>query len=883
MSSTQQKIEIQETANKELSYLTQEYAMQDIIEFCDKHGIEWFPIILEYSETDKKFENGEVKMSKKMVKMDDHELYEHDKVNEKTGEHYKSYKPEPTDFKLLQKEKIIKRQNLLKLPYWKKRCNAIAINTENIYHIDLDCIEYLEIYKELLKIYPYYKSSTKSFGAHIFIKPEKKYLLEKGYLKNTQMITKKKSEVELLSGLWGWCNINAVVYNSNCEDLSFDIEPYIVKSEIENYSDRCQNLYESMYGTTGIPSRVEMTNEIVENKKEERVEKPRTKNSKEIMKRLIDMLRYDKHTAVDYRTEFFRICDAMKANGFSEEDWINFYTKSGNMKDDPEKQNLFQKCRGTTDISYIKKIAKRNNPTEYHLWLLENQRVINLNILGKGEKDVAKFIAPSLKRNLILCNEEWWTQDDDTGLWRKLKDPTYTVIDCIQEYINEATFLTEYKITQTKETEKLKQLDEERIDLHREYRNVSKSSYSSQVIRNLKELLVNNKFVENLDILTGRLAFQNGVVDLKTKKFREGIQYDDFITKTIPFDYKPSDHVYLKKELKKIMNNNDEHLEYFLSLLGYSFTAEADAEKDIYFMIDKTDGGRGDNGKTFFFNILNTILPNYVYRSNATLLSSKNTKVHKQIASIKGKRLVYLEELPKEDDLNCKLLKELADGTFYENEIMFGTTETIKITSKFFALSNHIPKIDPEEQAVYNRYKQVSFNSHFDRTGSRKVEDPEKLLFIADKDLTQKIVDTKRDEVVSIIVEYANKFYLSKLPKIPDQFKADTEETKNTNDEFGIWAKKFLKFSTTGKISKLDMMEKSSLSLKECTSGMKRLGIKYNKDLKNNWKAENGMPLKGGWTGMKFKTIEELKLEYPDEDFEDEDESTLIIDGADLN
>jgi phage/plasmid-associated DNA primase len=834
---------------------------QEIIDFCNKHDIEWFPIILEYSETDKKFENGEIKMNKKMVKMGSHELYEHDKVNKETNEVYKSYIPEPTDFNQLSKEQIIKRQNLLKEPFWKERCNSIAINTKNIYHIDLDCIEYLEIYTELLKKYPYYKSSTKSFGAHIFIKPETTYPPEKGYLKNTRMLSKKKTEVELLSGLWGWCPINSVVYNSNCEDLSFDIDPYIIKDNIEKVENE------------------KVENEKVEKVETHRVEKPRTKNSKEVMQRLIDMLKYDKHTADDYRTEFFRICDAMKANGFTEKDWKEFYTKSGNMQDDTEKQNLFQKCRGTTDISYIKRIAKRNNPTSYHLWLLETQRIINLNILRKGEKDVAKFISPSLKRNLILCNEEWWTQDETTGLWRKLKDPTYTVIDCIQEYINEATFLIEYKISRLKkvdvpqeqDADKLKELDGERASLYREYRNVSKSSYSSQVIRNLKELLVNNKFVENLDVLTGRLAFQNGVVDLKTKKFREGIQYDDFITKTIPFDYTESDHVYLKKELKKIMNNNDEHLEYFLSLLGYSFTAEASIEKDIYFMIDKTDGGRGDNGKTFFFNILNTVLPNYVYRSNATLLSSKNTKVHKQITSIKGKRLVYLEELPKEDDLNCKLIKELADGTFYENEIMFGTTETIKITSKFFALSNHIPKIDPDEQAVYNRYKQVSFNSHFDRTGTRKVEDPEKLLFIADKDLTQKIVDTKRDEVVSIIIEYANKFYLRKLPKIPDQFIADTEETKNTNDEFGIWAKKFLKFSTTGKIGKLIMMEKSSLSLKDCTTGMKRLGIKYNKDLKNNWKTEHGLPIKGGWTGMKFKSVEELKLEYPEEDFEMDD------------
>jgi phage/plasmid-associated DNA primase len=58
---------------------------------------------------------------------------------------------------------------------------------------------------------------------------------------------------------------------------------------------------------------------------------------------------------------------------------------------------------------------------------------------------------------------------------------------------------------------------------------------------------------------------------------------------------------------------------------------------------------------------------------------------------------------------------------------------------EMFVLSNHIPKIDPKETAVYNRYKQISFNSHFDRTGERKEEDPESLKFIADTKLSSLI------------------------------------------------------------------------------------------------------------------------------------------------
>ncbi len=191
--------------------------------------------------------------------------------------------------------------------------------------------------------------------------------------------------------------------------------------------------------------------------------------------------------------------------------------------------------------------------------------------------------------------------------------------------------------------------------------------------------------------------------------------------------------------MKKTLNNNDEHLEYYLSIIGFSFIGTPDFEKSIYFMIDKTLNGKGDNGKTFWFDILNTLMPNCVYRSKASLIEKNNTKVHKQLVMTKGKRLVWLEELPKDKQTNAELMKEIGDGKQLENEIMFGTSETLNILFKMFILSNHVPNIDPNESAVYNRYKQVSFNSHFNRRGERTEKDPKKLLFIADSSFGDKI------------------------------------------------------------------------------------------------------------------------------------------------
>ena len=116
-------------------------------------------------------------------------------------------------------------------------------------------------------------------------------------------------------------------------------------------------------------------------------------------------------------------------------------------------------------------------------------------------------------------------------------------------------------------------------------------------------------------------------MDLKTKIFRNGILASDYITKTIPYDYVKSDYKYIKSVLKKILNNNDEHLDYFLSILGHTMIGVPDLEKSLYFMINKTELSKGDNGKTFFFDILNDLMPNYVYKTKAELIDVKIQKL----------------------------------------------------------------------------------------------------------------------------------------------------------------------------------------------------------------------------------------------------------------
>jgi phage/plasmid-associated DNA primase len=302
------------------------------------------------------------------------------------------------------------------------------------------------------------------------------------------------------------------------------------------------------------------------------------------------------------------------------------------------------------------------------------------------------------------------------------------------------------------------------------------------------------------------------------------------------------------------MNNNKDHLEYFLSTIGFCFLGTPHLEKSIYFCVDKTDISSGDNGKTFWFDILTHLMPNYVYKTKKSFLEEDNKKFHKQLALMKGMNLCWADEYDKTKQ-NYELIKIIGDGNSIENEVMYGTSETINILFKMFVLTNHIPNIPNSETAVYNRYKQISFNSHFDRTGERKEENFEKLQFIADTSLGDTIKTEYYSEVFHLVIQYAVNYLKNGLPKIPLQFQSDTNETKSTNDKFKIWFEDNCEVGEDHKVALKKIVQESGCKEDVVKQSLIKMGYKYNKDLSKLGKDSKNKPYKGGYFG--FKIIEE--------------------------
>ena len=571
----------------------------------------------------------------------------------------------------------------------------------------------------------------------------------------------------------------------------------------------------------------------------------------ELLNDVIKNERDGKGCKIISRDDWFKICGILKYNNYKKEDWLNY---SQTISKTTTASNTWDCIKNITPMNIygLQNIAKSINPVGYKLWLKKwNPYYISDDDL-KDTYKTSTILMKTLKETLILCNENWYMLTT-SQLWKQQKTPDFYITTELRKYIDESNKKIVAKIAMTDGEEKDKLIGRSKNYL-KAYKEISSSSYLTVLIKYLKPQLTNDLFANQLDNNKGKLAFKNGIMDLETKIFRNGILWNDFITDTIQYDYIPSTTEYIKSVLLKILNNNTEHLEYYLSLIGYSFIGDPDLEKSIYFMIDKTDCGRGDNGKTFFFDILTSLMPYYVYKTKSSFLEKDNKKIHKQLAMLKGKRTVWMDEMPKEKDTNADLIKELADGKQIENEVMFGTSETINIMFKVFALSNNIPKINSNEQAVFNRYKQVSFNSHFDRKGERLVENPDKLLFIADTNLTNIIKEKYYNEVLNLVIDYAHKYYKNnkKLPAIPLQFVKDTKETQSTNDIFGSWFNDNCELITTERVALKMLVKCSEMDEKMIKEGMMRKGFKYEKDLRSIGKDLYGKAYKGGYNGVKI-------------------------------
>ena len=570
--------------------------------------------------------------------------------------------------------------------------------------------------------------------------------------------------------------------------------------------------------------------------------------------------------------EWKLIAGVLKSNGYGKDVWKEWNELLPNNWCDRAEQVFDTIGRKPRSIYCFVNLMKKYNPEGYELWKDEydEKYYISTDDLEDNYK-ISQIIAPRLKSTLILCFKQWYMLNDKTQLWSNEKYPSFYITKEVRKYIDYSNAILVNKIKKETDEKKKDELIEKSKEYLKAYKTINASGFNNKLAEYLMPQLTDNTLLEKLNVNSGCLSFQNGILDLETQEFRYGLLWDDYLTEDgiIKYDYDEAYYTtpahkekyeWFKNKVKEIANNTDDHLNYYQVLLGFSFIGKPELEKMMMFMIDKS-GGEGDNGKSLMFELLTDIMPCYVYKTDATMIEDGNTKTHKQIIKTDKKRIVWLDEMRKKKVLNHKLLKILGEGSSTETEIVYGTSYHLVIYYKLFMLSNHLPNIGQGEDAVFNRAKQFSFRSHFDRSGKRTEPIPEELKFIADPKLGEKLRTEYVNELFRFIIDGAYTYYKQGI-KVPSDFTKDIEETHDKNDGIGEWVNTHTIADATERLSKKCVMEQTGgkYDLADINKTFARKGYKYEKGLTFGMvDTATGKNITGGWKGLRMKTDEEYE------------------------
>jgi hypothetical protein len=543
---------------------------------------------------------------------------------------------------------------------------------------------------------------------------------------------------------------------------------------------------------------------------------------------------------------WFNIGSILKTNNYAKSIFENFTKKFVSNKE--KELDKIWDCINITQIYNIyglQKIAKERNLGLYNDWFIRHKQYISIKTLQKGNNDIAEFISKGLKEVLVYCNKNWIMYDNRTNLWRTTDAPHTKICSYIQHLIDCSVAPLTYKISKTEDEEEKKKLDV-KLGQYRNYRcNMADNKDLSMILKLLKDYLNDSEFFSKLDVNKYKVAYKNGILDLKTTIFREGLQAGDMLTKTIPYNYeKATDEsiACLRKEILKICNNNETHLEYYLSALGYAMTGDSMKLQEFYYII----GQKASNGKSVIFEALNDIIPCYAAKIESNSFELKNSTLHKEIATWKGIRIGWINELTKAKQ-DAEILKQIADGTSIKYKVMYGISDIMPITFKPFIISNHSPTIDADK-GISRRLRMFQMDSEF--IEGLKEDNFEKCQFKRDSNFCDLLRTTYKFALMDLIYTYSKKFIDNgfKLTTYPSEWDEAKEECLADNNAFAEFINEHFEFDSDFEIT--------DYSLKQFLKEHKIENIKIVDEVKKNkWDVKKGKDKK--WKGWKIKEIEE--------------------------
>jgi P4 family phage/plasmid primase-like protien len=260
-------------------------------------------------------------------------------------------------------------------------------------------------------------------------------------------------------------------------------------------------------------------------------------------------------------------------------------------------------------------------------------------------------------------------------------------------------------------------LNSEKRDYHDVFIQLKKTGFKSNVMKECRELFFDEEFTKKIDANKDLIAFNNGVLDMTTEefKFRDG-KPEDYISFSTGIDYEPNKPYYeypawSKVELfiKQVLPDREVR-EYFMKHLSTNLMGGNTAQK--FHILT----GSGSNGKSMIMNLLSKALGDYSCTVPISLITQKRKSsgsAAPEVARLKGRRFVTMQEPDESIALNTGLMKELTSGEKVFARDLFKSGSEFEIQAKFHLACNDKPKINTTDGGTWRRLVVINFISKF--------------------------------------------------------------------------------------------------------------------------------------------------------------------------
>jgi P4 family phage/plasmid primase-like protien len=260
-------------------------------------------------------------------------------------------------------------------------------------------------------------------------------------------------------------------------------------------------------------------------------------------------------------------------------------------------------------------------------------------------------------------------------------------------------------------------LNSEKEDYNKVFTRLKTTGFKKNVMKECSELFYDEEFSKKLDANKDLIAFNNGVLDMTTENFvfRDG-KPEDYISFSTGIDYDNSRPYYdypawpeVEQFIKKVLPDKEVR-DYFIKHLATNLLGGNTAQK--FHILT----GSGSNGKSMIMNLLSKALGDYSCTVPISLFTQKRKSsgsAAPEVARLKGRRFVTMQEPDESIALNTGIMKEITSGEKMYARDLFKSGCEFEVQAKFHLACNDKPKINTTDGGTWRRLVVINFVSKF--------------------------------------------------------------------------------------------------------------------------------------------------------------------------